>query len=101
MFFVRENLILHRKKNPGTVHQVNYWQPVFHRDFLCTQIFLGSNWEPRACLHSSIIRNNHALPSVNVSNACYNSGRRTSPHLFVHIFSGKETDLKKLTSLVS
>src|SRR5687768_16043941 len=43
MFFIRKDLVLHWKKNSGTVDEINDGQTIFHRYFLHPQILLTGN----------------------------------------------------------
>ena len=89
MFLVRENFVLQRQINPGRIDQIDDWNPIFHRNFLRSQVFLCCNRKPGSRFHGGIIGHNNALFSLDVPYFHDHAARWTTTVFLVHSFSNK------------
>ena len=92
MLFVWKNFILHWQINSSRINQINYWQAVFHRNFLCAKIFFGGNWKPSTSFYGSIISNNNTLFSFDITHFYDDATGRTTTMFGIHPISNKRTN---------
>src|SRR5690606_19302325 len=78
MFLVGKYFILHRKKNPCAVYQVNNGKSVFHRYFLHPQVLFARYRKPCPGFNRLVVSHYHALPSTHISDPGYGTTSRTT-----------------------
>src|SRR5439155_25097088 len=93
--FVRENFILHWKKHPSGIDQVNNGKRAFECDSLSANHFLSRLRKERASLNRGVIGNNHARDNSHVADPCNYPSRRNLPPLVVHLVSCPQADFEK------
>ena len=95
MFLVGKNIILQGKEYTGTVYQVNNGQMIIHGNFLQSKILFASYRKPGAGLYRLVIGNDYTLPTAYITNTRYGASSRTSALFFVHLKTGKGTQLQE------
>ena len=92
VFFVREDIVLHREVDTRTVHQIDDGQMVLKGDLLCPQVLSGHG-KPSAGFDRGIVGHDNAL-SFDPADHYHHTCSRTASVFAVHAFCGKGSDLK-------
>ena len=79
MVAVGENLGLQRQEGAARVDEVDARQPVLDRHLLRAQVLLHRQREIRAALHRGIVRDDHAVASLDDADACDDPRRGSLP----------------------
>ena len=96
MLFVCKDLVLHWQIDPGTVHQVNNRQTIFHRYFLRSQILLSSDRKPSAGFDGGVVGHDHHQTSMDITQNHHNPSGRATAFLFVHAQPGQCPNFKTI-----
>ena len=67
---VGEHFSLHGEVCAAGVDEVDTGKPVLQRHLLCPQMFLHGQREVRPALHGGVVRDDHALPTLDDADAC-------------------------------
>src|SRR5690606_4753350 len=100
VLLVRKDFILHRKEYTSAIHQVNDRQPVLHSNLLCPEIFFSRDGKPRTRLNGGIIGHDHTQTAFYIAYTRYHPTSRTATILFIHAFTGKQSDFLKWSILI-
>ncbi len=100
MIAVREDLVLHRKKDPGRIHQVDHRQSVLHRDLLGAEDLLAGQREPGPSLDRGVVGDHHALATAHGAETDHDPGGRSPAPLLVQTPGSKRAELQKLRPAV-
>ena len=73
---------------------------IFHRNFLCSQVFFAGYRKPGAGLDSGIVGDNHTLPTAHVTETYEYAATRTATVFLVHIVPGESSDFKESTVII-
>ena len=73
---VREDLGLEREEGASRVDEVEARQAVLARDLLRTEVLLHRERVVRASLHRRVVRDDHALPTLDDADPRHDPGRR-------------------------
>ena len=93
MVTIGKDLVLSRQKRASRIDQVNARQVVLGGDFLGAQVFLDRQRIVGSAFDRRIVRDDHALPAVYVTDARDDSSRRNV--VGVDAVSGKSADFEK------
>ena len=74
---VGEDLGLERQERAARVDEVEAGQPVLPRDLLCAQVLLHRERVVRAALHGRVVRDDHALATLDDADPGDDPGRRS------------------------
>ncbi len=96
VLLVGEDLGLHREEDARRVDQVDDRQPVFHRNFLRPEVFLGGDRKPGPRLHGGVVRHDHDVAAVDLADPEDGARGGGAAVLLVHFPRGEQAHLQEV-----